>query len=89
MSRHSTRSADTCPEVEAMVLARWRLMTPADKLAEIDDLHRSVEEVAMMGIRLRHPEADDREVLVRLAALKYDRTLIVEAFGWDPAVHGS
>jgi hypothetical protein len=72
-----------------MVLARWRSMTPAEKLAEIDDLHRSVDEVAMMGIRMRHPEADDREVLIRFAALKYDRALIIEAFGWDPAVHGS
>lgn len=88
VSGHSTRSADTSPEVEAMVQARWRSMTPAEKLAEIDDLHRSVEEVAMMGIRLRHPEADDREVLIRFAALKYDRALIVEAFGWDPAAHG-
>jgi hypothetical protein len=88
VSGYRTQSADTSREVEEMVLARWRSMTPAEKLVEIDDLHRSVEDVVMMGIRMRHPEADDREVLIRFAALKYDRSLIIEAFGWDPAVHG-
>ena len=88
VSGQSTRSADTSPEVEERVLARWRSMSPAEKLVEIDDLHRSVEGVARMGIRMRHPEADERELVMRLAALKYGRALVLEAFGWDPDARG-
>jgi hypothetical protein len=42
----------------------------------------------MMGIRSRHPDADDGEVRLRLAALRLDRALVVDAFGWDPVERG-
>ena len=88
MSGYRTQSADTNPDIEEMVLARWRSMLPEEKLLEIDELHRSVDAVARMGIRMRHPEADERELVMRVAALKYGRALVLEAFGWDPDADG-
>lgn len=63
-------------------------MTPAQKLHAIGELTRAADQIAMAGIRLRHPEASSREILLRLAALKYLRDLMVRAFGWDPRAAG-
>jgi hypothetical protein len=41
-----------------------------------------------VGIRERHPTASERELRLRLAALKYGRDLMVRACGWDPDVEG-
>ncbi len=43
---------------------------------------------ALAGIRLRHPEADEREQRLYLAALLLGDDLVKRAFGWDPAVRG-
>jgi hypothetical protein len=88
VSGYQTQSADTSREVEERVMARWRSMTPTEKLAEIDDLCRGIDEVAAMGIRMRHRTADDLEVRLRLAALRIDRVLMITAMGWDPTAHG-
>ncbi len=42
----------------------------------------------MAGIRLRHPQAPEQEVRMRLAALKYGRDFAVAYLGWDPEQHG-
>ena len=34
---YRTQSEDTSREIEQMLIARWRAMTPEEKLAEIDD----------------------------------------------------
>jgi hypothetical protein len=40
-----------------MLVDRWRAMTPEEKLAEIDDTCRGDDQLALMGIRLRQPDA--------------------------------
>jgi hypothetical protein len=85
---YRTQSDDTSPEIERLMVERWRSMSPEDKLAEIDDACRGSDEVAMMGIRSRHPDADEGEVRLRLAALRLDPALVVDAFGWDPVERG-
>ena len=39
-------------------------------------------------MRLRHPTANDREVVLRVAALRNGRDLSIAAFGWDPEREG-
>ena len=41
-----------------------------------------------MGARRLHPRADDREVLLRVAARHLPRDLMIRAYGWDPQDHG-
>lgn len=47
-------------------------------------LSRAVRELALAGIRQRHPEAGEQEVRVRLAARLYGRAAAVRLFGAVP-----
>jgi hypothetical protein len=49
---------------------------------------QALETLALAGIADRHPQADERERRLRLAALRLERDTMVNAFGWDPAVNG-
>jgi hypothetical protein len=74
--------------VEARQLAAWRRMTPAEKLQVVSELVRASEELALAGIRQRHPHATGRELELRLAALRLDRETMVRWLGWDPEREG-
>lgn len=81
-------SRDTSPEVAAVLLEGYRRMSPAQKLAQAAALSRATRDLAVAGMRRRHPEASDREIHLRVAALTIDRDTMIQAFGWDPASHG-
>ena len=36
------------------------------------------------GVRARDPEASEREIFLRSAALRLPRDLMIRAYGWDP-----
>ena len=67
-----------------MRIAGFQQMTPAQKLALTGALTRNVRQLALAGIRLRHPGIDEGEAMLRLAAMSIDRGTMVRAFGWDP-----
>ncbi len=58
-------------------------MTPSQKAKVVTELNRATEAMAVAGIRARHPDADEHEVLMGLRALHIDPELIREAFGWS------
>lgn len=72
---------DTSPEIEAMLVARYREMTPAQRAAKVASLTASAHAVALAGLRLAHPDATDRELQLRLAARFIDRALLERAVG--------
>jgi len=76
--------SDTAPEVERVLLERWRAMTTAEKAALVERLTRASEALALAGIRDRHPHADEEELRLRLGGLRIGRRLMVEVYGWDP-----
>lgn len=48
-----------------------------------------VESLALARIRKRYgPDLSEREERLRLASLYLPRETMIEAFGWDPDVHG-
>jgi hypothetical protein len=51
-------------------------------------LCRAAESLAIEGIRHRHPRASEREIRLRLAALRYGEDTMRRVFGWDPSVEG-
>ena len=81
-------TGDTSPEVEARQVEIWRTMTPKQKLDIVADLNRDVQRMADAGVRMRYPDATDREVFLRVAALRNGRELSIAAYGWDPAFEG-
>ena len=66
------------------MVAALRQMTPAQKLARLEALNRSVEELARTGIRMRYPNACEDEIRYRLASMWLDRETMQKVFDWDP-----
>jgi hypothetical protein len=84
-----TQSLDTPPEVERLLIERYRQMSPHEKLAIVQDLNRTVLLMAVAGIKLRHgSDLTDRHLQLRLAALWLDRATMINVYGWDPEVEG-
>ena len=83
-----TQSLDTDPAVEERQIEAWRRMTPAQKLHIVSELVRASEELALAGVRQRHPGATGRELELRLAALRLPRDMMVRWLDWDPEREG-
>ena len=85
----STGVDDTAPEVRALQIEAYRRMTGVEKLQRVMDLNRAVESLALARIRKQYgSDLSAREQRLRLASLYLPRETMVEAFGWDPDVHG-
>jgi hypothetical protein len=80
-------TADTHPDALEVFWQLQRQRTPAQKLEEVFELSQWMIAASETGVRLRHPEAADREVFLRAAALRLPRDLMIKAYGWDPAQH--
>ena len=82
-------SLDTPPEIEERMLEGYRRMTRTEKFRRIVELNRAVEEMAAARIRSRYgPDLPERELRLRLAALRLDRQTMIEVFDWDPEEKG-
>ena len=74
---------DTHPKIEAMLIDGYRKMSPAQKLERVRALTEAVQELALLDVRRRHPNADAREQSLRVASRWIDPALMKRAFGWD------
>jgi hypothetical protein len=75
---------DTSPEVEALLIAGYQRMTPAERLERACDLSLAVRQLALARLRSEHPHASERELRLRLAALTIDPETMRRAFDWPP-----
>lgn len=80
--------ADTSAEARRVQVEIWRSMSPTQKAALIDRLSAEIRELALVGIRQRHPEATELEQQRHLAVLLHGPEVVEEAFGWDVAARG-
>ncbi len=80
--------SDTRPEVERIIIEGYRRMTPAQKLARVEDLRRFALGLAETRIRSQYPGASERDVRMRLGAVTLGRDVMIRAFGWDPEREG-
>jgi hypothetical protein len=71
---------DTSPEIEQRQVERWRTMSPAEKAAVVSGLTITAYELAMAGIRQRHPGASPREQFLRLAVITLGRDLAARVY---------
>ena len=79
---------DTHPEIERLLIEGYRKMSPAQKLDRVGALTQAVQELALLDIRRRHPNAGPREQALRLASRWIEPPLMVRAFGWDVTKEG-
>ena len=62
-------SLDTSAEIERLQIERWRQMSPAQKAAVVSGLTQAVHDLALAGVRVRHPRASAREQFLRLSLI--------------------
>jgi hypothetical protein len=81
--------SDTAPDVERLLIKGYRGMTPAEKLGRVAALNHALVALATARLRAQYgADLSQRELRLRLAALRLDANLMRDVFGWDPAVHG-
>jgi hypothetical protein len=61
-----------------------RAKTPGERILMAFELSDFAVRVAESGVRVRYPEASEREIFLRSAALRLPRDLMIRAYGWDP-----
>jgi hypothetical protein len=67
---HSSRARDTSAEIDERMVHAYRAMAGWEKARRVSELCRSMNLLALAGIRMRHPGCSDEEALVRLAELR-------------------
>ena len=80
--------SDTSPEVERVLVELYRRMPNWQKLRQVSELTRAVQELALCDIRRRHPHTDEREQRLRLASRWLSAETMRKVFGWDPDEEG-
>ena len=73
-------SADTPPEIERLQVEGWRRMSTAEKAAVVSGLAQAARDMALAGVRHRHPGASPREQFLRLAIVTLGRDLALKAY---------
>ncbi len=81
-------SADTPPEIEKLLIEGYRRMSAAQKLRLMQDLIRTAQLLALSDVKRRHPQAERRELELRLASRWIEPELMKTVFGWNPEVEG-
>ena len=79
---------DTPPEVEQILIEGYRKMPAWKKLQQVGELNDLVQQLALNDIRRHHPQADERELKLRLASRWIEPELMLKAFGWDVEKEG-
>lgn len=78
-------SPDTHPSADRRYHELLERMTPVQRFDAAAKLSDAVRELAVAGIRARHPEACEAEVRVRLAVRLYGREIAERLFASVPA----
>ena len=73
--------SDTSPEMEALQIRLWREASPTRKMQMVADLNASARQLAVTGLRERHPRADEAEIRRRLADLLLGEELALKVYG--------
>lgn len=80
--------SDTHPKIEAFLIEGYRRMSVTEKVARVTAMSRAVQELGLADVRRAHPDADARELALRLASRRLDAETMRRAFGWDPDTEG-
>ncbi len=73
-------AADTSHDAERVQVKLWQRMSPLQKARVVSEISRTAQELSLLGIRRRHPQASERECLLRLAVLKLGRELAISVY---------
>ena len=80
--------SDTSPQIHKIMIQGYRQMSPSQKLARVQELTQTVQQLALARIRQQYGAISEREQRLRLAALWLDRDTMQRVFQWDPQEKG-
>jgi hypothetical protein len=78
---------DTDPAALAFFIELHRKMTPGERVARVFEMTAFQEGLQRSSVRSMYPQADEREVFLRVAARRLDRETMIRVYGWDPDLH--
>ena len=78
---------DTSPAALEVFLGIHRRMSEGDRIERVMEMIELQQRCAESVIREAYPDADEREVFLRIVAQRLGRDLMIRAYGWDPAAH--
>jgi hypothetical protein len=76
-----TGPSDTHPAIEAVLIAGYRRMSPAEKVRRVEAMNETVLQLAAARIRKEHPGISERDLRYRLASLWVSPELLQKAVG--------
>jgi len=79
--RPKSGKSDTSPEARRVQYDLYRRMSPARKFQLIFDTYEMGKQLAMAGLRMRHPEATKEELWRLWAQQHLGRDLFEEVYG--------
>ena len=79
---------DTPPHIQKILIDGYRRMTPQQKLRQVGELTKAVQQLALARIRKQYGKLSEQEEKLRLAALWLDRETMLRVFKWDPQKEG-
>jgi len=85
MGSHPAEFSDTDPRAMEVWLGVLRGKTIGERILMAFELSDFAIRFAESGVRARYPEASEREIFLRAAALRLPRELMIRAYGWDSA----
>jgi hypothetical protein len=85
----SSRPRDTSHAVDRIQFERLRAMSPEEKGAVFTGLVLAVQDLALAGLRLRHPSATEDELWLRLAVRRLGAETVGRVTGWVANDHDS
>jgi hypothetical protein len=71
---------DSTPDIEERLIHKWRGMSAEQKLTISLRMSQAVRELALAGIRQRHPAAAPREQVLRFAIVTLGLELATAAY---------
>ena len=74
------RPLDTCAEAEKVQVEVFRRMSPEKRLQAAIALSQTCRKLLMEGVRQRHPEYDERQILLAVIRLTLPEDLFWAAY---------
>lgn len=79
---------DSDTRIDQLMIEGLQRMSGAERLQRAFELTQLTCAFALADIRQRHPAADERECLLRLASRRTDPEILRSLVGWDVDVEG-
>lgn len=72
---------DTAPATRELLRRRYAVMSLADKAERLRAITLAANQMALVGLRARHPHASDTDLLLELARLRLGDDVVRRVYG--------